>query len=245
MKKGIKEQKGIEYYMQLPYSILLHQIEDQGKSYWMAEFPELPGCTSHGSTIDEAVQSVEEAKKDWILDSLEEGEQVPVPIDRDRFSGKTLVRMSRSLHRALALLAESERLSLNQLIVTILAKEVGRLGVLNRVEEKLDELLDKVNDVIERDELMMSWGGNVLYLGSEPQRQSQSQVRVGDISLVTHEATDVLMTGDLYNRTLVGTAAVVASPYWPFGRQVQIPDHSVFVDQREDALEHQPVAKLE
>lgn len=156
MKGNVKEQKGIEYYMQLPYSILLHQIEDDGKRYWIAEFPELPGCTSHGSTVDEAVNNAQEAKKDWILDSLEEGDEVPIPIDRDRFSGRILVRMSRSLHRALSLMAESENLSLNQLIVTILAKEVGRLGVLNRVEAKLDELLDRINDVIERDERKIS-----------------------------------------------------------------------------------------
>ena len=156
MKGKVKEQKGVEYYMQLPYSILLHQIEDQGTRYWIAEFPELPGCVSHGLTVDEAVKNAEEAKKDWILDSLEESDEVPSPIDRDRFSGKTLVRMSRSLHRALSLMAESENLSLNQLIVTMLAKEVGRLGVLNRVEEKLDSLLDRVNNVLQREELTIA-----------------------------------------------------------------------------------------
>jgi len=153
MEGRVKEKKGIEYYAQLPYSILLHQVEDEGKKYWIAEVPELPGCKSHGSTVGEAVESVEEAKKDWIADSLEKGEDVPVPVERDRYSGRMLVRMSRSLHRALSLMAESEKLSLNQLIVTILAKEVGRLNVLNRVEDKIDRLLDRVNDVIEREEL--------------------------------------------------------------------------------------------
>lgn len=61
--------------------------------------------------------------------------------------------MSKSLHRALSLLAESENLSLNQLIVTMLAKEAGRLGVLNRVEDKLDLALNKINDLIEQGEL--------------------------------------------------------------------------------------------
>lgn len=153
MKRGTKEQRGIEYYVQLPYSILLHVVEDEGKKYWIAEVPELPGCKSHGSTVEEAVRNVAEAKKDWIIDSLEEGEEVPVPIERDRFSGKTIVRMSRSLHRALSLMAESEKLSLNQLMITILAKEVGRLSVLNRVEEKVDRLLNRINDVLEEEEL--------------------------------------------------------------------------------------------
>ncbi len=148
MKGRREEHRGIEYYMQLPYSILLHQVEDEGQKYWIAEVPELPGCRSHGSTVEEAVRNVEEAKKDWILDSLQEGEEVPIPVERDRYSGRILLRMSRSLHRALSMMAESEGLSLNQLTVTILGKEVGRFSVLNRVEQKIDNLLDRINDVV-------------------------------------------------------------------------------------------------
>ena len=181
MKGKVKEQKGIEYYMQLPYSILLHQIEDEGERYWIAEFPELPGCTSHGSTVDEAVKNAEEAKKDWILDSLEQGEEVPSPIDRDRFSGSSLVRMSPSLHRALSLMAESEKLSLNQLIVTILAKEVGRLGVLNRVEEKLDKMLDTLTDVVESNEPEMSYRESLFNLIARNLRETELQGAIGDI----------------------------------------------------------------
>ncbi len=149
MKGKIKEQKGIEYYMKLPYSILLHEVEDEGEKYWIADVTELPGCKSHGSTVEEAVKSVEEAKKDWILDSLKEGEEVPTPVERDRYSGRMLVRMSRSLHRSLALIADTEKMSLNQLIVTMLAKEAGRLNVLNRVEDKVDSLLQKIDHVLE------------------------------------------------------------------------------------------------
>jgi antitoxin HicB len=152
LKTREKYQNNIEYFMKLPYSLLLHQIEDEGKQYWIAEIPELPGCKSHGETIGEAVASIEEAKKDWVLDSLEDGEEIPTPIEREKFSGRTLLRMSRSLHRALSLIAETEKLSLNQLIVTILAKEVGRLGVLNRVEEKLDSLLVKLEKNMEQTE---------------------------------------------------------------------------------------------
>ena len=150
MKGRVEGQKGIEYYMQLPYSILLHEVEDDGERYWIAEVPELPGCKSHGSSVEEAVKSVEEAKKDWILDSLEEGKEAPVPVEKGRYSGKILVRMSRSLHRSLSLMAEAEKLSLNQLIVTMLAQEVGRFNALNRVEQKLDDTLDKINDVMEQ-----------------------------------------------------------------------------------------------
>ncbi|MBF8264973.1 MAG: protein of unknown function UPF0150 [Dehalococcoidia bacterium] len=149
MKEKMENHKGIKYYMQLPYSVLLRKVEDEGELFWIAEVPELPGCKSHGATPEEAVQSLEEAKKDWILDSLQMGEEVPVPVERDRYSGKTLLRMSPSLHCALSLMADTEKLSLNQLIVTVLAKEVGKSSVLSRVEQKVDNLLDRINDVLE------------------------------------------------------------------------------------------------
>lgn len=144
------EQRRIDYYMRLAYSVLLHEIEDDGEKYWIAEVVELPGCKSHGSTVSEAVKNAEEAKRDWIMDGLKRGEEIPLPIERERFKGKTLLRMSRSLHRALALIAQAEGLSLNQLIVNILAKEVGQFNMLNRVESKLDELRDMLGGEPER-----------------------------------------------------------------------------------------------
>lgn len=171
MRREIKEQKGIEYYMHLPYSILLHEVEDEGKKYWIAEVPELPGCKSHGSTVEEAVQSVEEAKKDWILDGLKSGEEVPTPVERDRYSGRMLVRMSRSLHRSLALIAEAEKLSLNQLIVTMLAKEAGRLSVLNRVEEKVDDLLQKIDSILEEEGVRIPFSRSLRVMGQLGERE--------------------------------------------------------------------------
>jgi len=175
MKRRAKEQRGIDYYMGLSYSILLHEVEEEDEKYWIAEVPELPGCKSHGSSVQEAVESVEEAKEDWILDSLKEGEQVPTPVERDRYSGRMLVRMSRSLHRSLAVIAQAEKLSLNQLIVTMLAKEAGRLSVLNRVEDKVDNLLQKIAHVLEEQGLRIPFTKSIRVMG-QPQEQVQYMI---------------------------------------------------------------------
>lgn len=172
MKTRAKEQKEIEYYMDLPYSILLHEVDEEGEKYWIAEVPELPGCKSHGSSVEEAVKSVEEAKKDWILDSLKSGEEVPTPVERDRYSGRMLVRMSCSLHRSLALIAEAEKLSLNQLIVTMLAKEAGRLSVLNRVEDKVNNLLQKIDHILEEEGVNIPFSKSIRIIG-QPQEREQ------------------------------------------------------------------------
>ena len=112
----------VEDYMQLPYSVLLHESVDNGSKYWLAEVPELGGCKAHGATVVEAISNVNEAKRDWIVDSLETGDVIPLPVNREAFSGRLLLRMPRSLHSDLSALAVTEGVSLNQLIVTLLAK---------------------------------------------------------------------------------------------------------------------------
>ena len=41
--------------------------------------PDLPGCTSAGSTIDEALRNAVEAVRLWAKDALADGEELPKP----------------------------------------------------------------------------------------------------------------------------------------------------------------------
>ena len=50
----------------------------------------------------------------WIEAKLEAGFQVPVPIDIEKYSGKFVLRLPKSLHAKLAKEAEQEGASLNQ-----------------------------------------------------------------------------------------------------------------------------------
>lgn len=132
-----RRQRDLRYYMSLDYSIHLHRVEDEGQEYFIAEVPELPGCKSHGSSVQEAYESVQEAKKDWLLDALARGENIPEPAQREEVSGKVLVRMPRTLHGALKRIAEAEHLSLNQLIVSMLSRRVGQSEILTDINKMI------------------------------------------------------------------------------------------------------------
>ncbi len=69
---------------------------------------------------------IEDAKLGWIEDALESGDPVPEPRDTEDFSGKVVLRMPKSLHRDLARRAKVEGVSLNQIMVTNLARSIGR-----------------------------------------------------------------------------------------------------------------------
>ena len=110
------------YYMGLPYAVEVCRDEDG----WFAKVPELPGCMTYADTLEELGPMIEDAKRGWIEDALEHGDPVPEPKTADDFSGKFNLRVPKSLHRDLARKAEEEGVSLNQFVVTTLARSVGK-----------------------------------------------------------------------------------------------------------------------
>ena len=101
-------------YLKLPYHIVIQHMDDESGDYYFATVRELDGCQSDGKTYAEAYESIQDAMKGWIEVKLENGFEVPVPIDDSQYSGKFVLRLPKSLHAKLALQAEKEGVSLNQ-----------------------------------------------------------------------------------------------------------------------------------
>ena len=104
----------IQEYKELPYNYIVRPIQDESGSYFHASVLELDGCQSTGESFQEAFDSLMEAMEGWIETKLENGFAVPVPLEGNKFSGKFVVRLPKSLHARLAIEAEKEGVSLNQ-----------------------------------------------------------------------------------------------------------------------------------
>jgi predicted RNase H-like HicB family nuclease len=107
------------------YPTTLYRADEGG---FVAEHRDLPGCLTQGDTLEDAVESLNVARRLWIATALEHGDEIPLPSTDERFAGRVLVRMPRSLHRRLFERADSERVSLNQHIVALLAAAAGMGG---------------------------------------------------------------------------------------------------------------------
>jgi len=116
--------KDLDYYTNLPYHVILEQWDDGDGPYWVARVVELPHCLIHGDTPPEAASEIVEVMRDWIKSNLERGLKIPEPIPH-KYSGQIRLRMSPSLHRLISNRAKVERISVNQYMVTALAKSVG------------------------------------------------------------------------------------------------------------------------
>lgn len=80
----------------------------------MNEYMELPGCMTCGATLDSAVSNTEDAKKEWLLAALEEGQEIFRSDDLNDYSGQFKLRIPKSLHRQLSEQSKREGISMNQ-----------------------------------------------------------------------------------------------------------------------------------
>jgi predicted RNase H-like HicB family nuclease len=60
--------KNIEYYLRLSYTTTIKRGE--GNGYWVARVVELPHCMTHGHTAEEALEDLEDAKREWLESNL-------------------------------------------------------------------------------------------------------------------------------------------------------------------------------
>ena len=112
----------VKDYMELPYTRLTQKITDESGTYFICKILELDGCITVADTPEELEQNIAEAMEGYIEAKLENGFDVPLPIDTEEYSGKFVVRVPKPLHQQLAIEAKLAGISLNQHAVYKLAK---------------------------------------------------------------------------------------------------------------------------
>ena len=112
--------KTLNEYMSMSYKMEI--IEDQDEGGFVISYPDLPGCITCGETIESAMQSAKDAKREWIRAALEEGIEIYEPDSLENYSGQFKLRIPRSLHRSLAEHSQREGISMNQYCVYLLSK---------------------------------------------------------------------------------------------------------------------------
>lgn len=86
----------------------------------------LPGCMSDGESLEEAYDNIHEAKEEWLSSMLERGMKILEPVEQEEYSGKFIIRLPKTLHRALVQVSKREGVSLNQYVTNALAFTLGQ-----------------------------------------------------------------------------------------------------------------------
>lgn len=132
-----KIRKVLDFYLSLHYPVTIHADPDGG---FVAEIEELPGCMTQGETLSEVFEAIDDARRGWIQVAYENGQDIPLPREIEEYSGRILIRIPKSLHRALVYAAKREGVSLNQHIASLLA--AGAQGDVTK--QKMEYILSKM-----------------------------------------------------------------------------------------------------
>ena len=114
------------------YAHIISPLADEDGGGYLITFPDLPGCMSDGETEAEAVANGRDAFISVVSALADMGRDIPAPSFSPEdaaapgASGKFVARVPKSIHAKLTLRAKAEGVSLNTLVLTLIAEGLGR-----------------------------------------------------------------------------------------------------------------------
>lgn len=133
------------------YTINIRRGEFDGESSYQASVKELPDVVEYADSPEEAYQLAQDAIETTATIMAEKHLPMPPPEQpEEHYSGRVTLRLPRTLHRSLAHKAENEGVSLNQLLVAVLAAFRGFDVALLQDRRKWKTLVENA-DAVRRD----------------------------------------------------------------------------------------------
>lgn len=108
----------------------LRPLTKEEGSGWLASFPDLPGCMSDGETPEEALHNAAEAESAWLAANITWG------MVKTEKPARFVARLPRSIHRDLQTLANKEGVSVNTMMVTLIAHGLGTIAGSNQISSR-------------------------------------------------------------------------------------------------------------
>jgi predicted RNase H-like HicB family nuclease len=125
--KKTKDIKGLDYYLNLPWTYTIETEIHEGSSYYIIHVNELPGICTDSKSLDEGMSEIKNLIACAIEIYQEKGEPVPEPIDRDHFKGKISYRTNSERHYIIAKTAQRMHKSISKTLDTIIDKGLDQL----------------------------------------------------------------------------------------------------------------------
>jgi antitoxin HicB len=108
------------------YPFEIRPLSDEEGGGYLISYPDFCDCIADGETIEQAISNGRQALKATIAALKARRLPVPEPHGGGVASGRFVARVPKSLHAQLALRAKAEGVSLNALVLALLAQGLGR-----------------------------------------------------------------------------------------------------------------------
>ena len=87
----------LAFYLAQPYPYVVEPDAEDGG--FVIYYPDLPGCMTQVDDPAEIASMADEIRVLWIRSEYAHGDDIPLPVDVEDYSGKFVVRQPRSLPR--------------------------------------------------------------------------------------------------------------------------------------------------
>lgn len=121
-----KIKKSIDYYLNLPWTYTIETTKETGELLYIVHVNELSGISTDAPTLTEAMESIKEVMAVAFKHYLENGEEIPEPIDSEQYKGNIAYRTTSKRHFWLAREAKKRDLSLSQVIDTLIDSTLAK-----------------------------------------------------------------------------------------------------------------------
>jgi antitoxin HicB len=118
------KQDELDDLAEYPFCIHPKTIEEGGG--YRIEFPDVPGCMSDGATHHDAITNGRDSLRSALTRLQESGEPIPQPGCPASTGAQWRQRAPKSLHSRLVARARQEGVSLNTLVITMIAEGLGK-----------------------------------------------------------------------------------------------------------------------
>jgi predicted RNase H-like HicB family nuclease len=108
--------KDIHYYLNLPWTYTIETTRETGELLYIVHVNELPGIATDAPTLGEAMELIKEAMIGAFKLYMKHGEEIPEPVNPDKFKGNIAYRTSSGRHYKLFKEAQRHHVSLSQFI---------------------------------------------------------------------------------------------------------------------------------
>jgi len=112
----MNNKKKLDYYLDLPWTYTIETTKEDGKILYVVSVNELPGICTDAFTLDNAMMLIKEAMTAAFQLYLENGEEIPEPINKDQFKGNIAYRTNSKRHYLIARAAQKKASSLSKVI---------------------------------------------------------------------------------------------------------------------------------
>ncbi|MFA6263466.1 MAG: type II toxin-antitoxin system HicB family antitoxin [Candidatus Babeliales bacterium] len=112
-----KKYKSLQHYLNLPWTYTVEKVCGKGKEkLYVVRVNELPGICTDAPSLDMGMDLIKEPMKAAFEFYMENGEEIPEPVNEEDFKGNIAYRTTSRRHFLINKEAQKKEISLSQVI---------------------------------------------------------------------------------------------------------------------------------